>query len=103
LDTKNDEAQDHTEEAQRGCASHDAKVGQGRTTHRQEEAGQQASLQRKGLMPMGVYADMELDRIVFDGLPPVEEKKSDEDKPREEKSDDQQRVRSPGPEVPGSM
>mgnify|MGYP003658141617 CR=1 FL=1 len=54
-------------------------------------------------MPMGVYADMELDRIVFDGLPPVEEKKSDEDKPREEKSDDQQRVRSPGPEVPGSM
>ncbi len=41
-------------------------------------------------MSIGVYADMELDRIVFDGLPPVEEKKKDEDKPREEdKSDDQ--------------
>tara|TARA_R110000765_G_scaffold386056_1_gene477927 strand:+ start:241 stop:384 length:144 start_codon:yes stop_codon:yes gene_type:complete len=35
---------------------------------------------------MGVYADMELDRIVFDGLPPVEEKKkSDEDKHRNNK------------------
>ena len=55
-------------------------------------------------MSIGVYADMWLDRIVFDGLPPVEEKKkSDEDKPREEKSDDKQRVRGPGQDVPGGV
>tara|TARA_R110002051_G_scaffold298047_1_gene364809 strand:+ start:107 stop:253 length:147 start_codon:yes stop_codon:yes gene_type:complete len=36
-------------------------------------------------MPMGLYADMWLDHIVFDGLPPVEEKKSDEDKHRNNK------------------
>ena len=54
-------------------------------------------------MSIGVYADMWLDHIVFDGLPPVEEKKSDEDKPREEKSDDKQRVRGPGQDVPGGV
>jgi hypothetical protein len=42
-------------------------------------------------MPIGLYADMELDRIVFEGLP----------NETEEKTDDQQTVRSPGQEVPG--
>ena len=44
-------------------------------------------------MSIGVAADMELDRIVFEGLP-------DE---TEEKTDDQQTVRGPGQEVPGGV
>ena len=48
-------------------------------------------------MPIGLYADMWLDHIVFDGLPPVEEKKkSDEDKPCEEKNNGQSRRKKNG-------
>ena len=44
-------------------------------------------------MPIGLYADMELDRIVFEGLP----------EETEERTDDQQTIRSPGQEVPGGV